>query len=95
MKQLYIVELNQELLVVAEGEAKAEAFALEALRAGRADWSEGINACASKMNYLPGDWDLECIPYGFRDETERDRTVGGWIKCGAAPFYVSKNRPLT
>jgi len=42
------------------------------------------------MSYLPSDWDLDAIPFGNREKSDPDRSVGKWIELGAAPEYKTK-----
>lgn len=79
-KQLYVVELLQELVVVAESKQEAEALARDA------DY-DTPSVSATELCFLPADWDLDCIPWGEQDDSNPDRTVGEWIELGAAPRY--------
>lgn len=78
MKQLFVVEIVREVLVVAETVSDAETLARDVNDCGTAD------VRASAMRYFPGDWDEKCIPWGNDDE-ELERTVGEWIAMGGAP----------
>jgi len=82
MKQLYVVELTQEFLILADSPLAAHHLALEA---AREDDTPPDVTSVSPMSYYPGEWDDDAIPYGDRDEEDPDRTVGEWIELGAAP----------
>jgi hypothetical protein len=86
-KQLFTVTLETEIVVLAENLSSAEGAAKEAQR----DIDPGaytIHAVA--MRHLPGDWDLQAIPFGDEDKDDPDRTTEQWIAQGAAPLYRPK-----
>ena len=83
MKQLFVVTMTTEILVVAEDAAEAEKLAQ---REPHVDWGEP-DYHVTPMTYLPADWDGDSIPFGHRDEAEPDRTVDQWMALGAAPLY--------
>lgn len=85
MKQLYVVELTREVVVVAESQKEAEQVALDTP-------DDGSDASAQEMMHYPGDWDEDSIPFGKGDPKDPDRTVSEWIAMGAAPKY--KVRPV-
>jgi hypothetical protein len=91
MKKLYVVTIETEILVVAESEEEASEVAEESLRDIDNDqWDKN----ARPMLFLPHDWEEGSIPFGDRDPSDPDRTIGGWIKAGAAPEYVALNKKL-
>lgn len=86
MKRLYVVTLSMEVVVVAEGPSEASRIA-EVADIDFHSW----DGDAVEMRHLPGDWDLDCIPFGDADP---ERTVGQWIEAGAAPAYVDPTKKL-
>lgn len=82
MKQLYVVTLSMEVVVVAEDPQEAAQIA-ETVDIDGTSW-EGH---AVELRYLPADWDLDCLPFG---DSADEMTIGKWIKAGAAPKYVTK-----
>jgi len=84
MKQLYVVCIEHEIIVVAENEVEAIRHAGDSLR----DLDIGTDdMTASPMSYLANGWGTGEIPYGYRDPKDPDRTVGEWVQQGAAPKY--------
>lgn len=90
-KQLFVVTLTREILVVADDAFEAQEMAQDAEREG--DLEEPA-AHAVEMSFLPGGWEMTSIPWGDRDETDPDRTVGKWIEMGAAPQYTAMQERL-
>jgi hypothetical protein len=84
-KQLFIVSMTNEVIVVAEDVAEALRLAQD----GDVEWSDCYYS-AAPMSYFPGDWDINCIPFGKRVEEDPDRTIGDWMKKGAAPEYDAR-----
>lgn len=83
-KQLWVVEIVQELVVVAEDRDEAVKLGLKAAKEDPHDGGEpGVSA--SEMMYYPGDWEDDNIPYGYSDPADPDRSLGKWIDMGAAP----------
>lgn len=91
MKQLFIVTVATDIIVVAEDAAEAEKFAIKATNDGDLD---EFDAEASAFTHYPGGWDEKCLPFGYRDPAEPDRHIGGWIEAGAASHYVSRAAAL-
>lgn len=84
MKQLFVVQLTYEVVIVADDAAAAERISnTEHIDRGEAD------TVVRPLSYLPADWDKDSIPFGDRVEEDPDRTVGQWIELGAAPDYVT------
>lgn len=84
MKQLFVVQLTYEVVIVADDAASAENISnTEPIDRGEAD------VIVRKLSYLPADWELDSLPFGDQVEEEPDRTVGRWIELGAAPDYVA------
>lgn len=90
VKRLFVVELINEMIVLADSPEAAERFAKRIQR----DEAGEPDAQASDMAYYPGDWDSSSIPFGDRDEAEPDRTVEKWIELGAAPEYRTRKKPV-
>lgn len=86
MKQLFIVEISAETVVLAENEQEAmeiaEGYAMDlTFEAHRPE----------RLTALPDGWDEDSLPYG----DDSDKTIGQWIDEGAAPKYVGRtNRAL-
>lgn len=72
--RIYNVTIETEIAVVADSPEEAEEIALEEMR----DIDEW-DASAAPMTYLPGDWDADSIPFGYRDPAAPDRTIAGWL----------------
>jgi hypothetical protein len=83
-KQLFVVTVTTETVVLAEDMHEAEALARDDLNDIMFDGG-GPDVMASPMTYYPGDMDEGCIPYGHRDDEDPDRTIGEWVDRGAAP----------
>jgi hypothetical protein len=82
-KKLFVVTLTTEVVVVADDLDSAEDLALAAER----DRQLEPAARASEMRYLPGDFDLDSIPFGDCDDSDPDRTIQGWIDAGAGEMF--------
>jgi hypothetical protein len=80
-KQLYVVSVTTEIVVLAESTEEAEEIAEDC----RIDW-EGPGF-AQPMRVMPAGWDLDSVPFGEGDEEDPDRPLKGWIERGAAPEY--------
>ena len=81
-KQLFVVTIEVETIVVADGRVEAEELALEIFRD-----QDGWSSRAVPMDCFPAEWEGNSIPYGDADPEAPDRTVDEWIKLGAAPEY--------
>lgn len=88
--QLFAVTITTEIIVLAESEAEAVSLAKDEsdIEFSECDYS------AAPLSYLPGDWDVNAIPFGERLTESPDRTVGEWIKEGAAPEYTRRRKQL-
>lgn len=74
-RRLYTVTLSLELVVLAETEADAQRVALDVVTSGEC-MEEPEPTDAAELSYLPGGYDLDCLPYGGdRDETIGERDV--------------------
>lgn len=83
MKQLFIVQLTYEVVIVADDAASAERISnTESIERGEPE------TAVRSLSYLPADWEMDSIPFGDRVEEDPDRTVGRWIELGAAPDYT-------
>ncbi len=83
-KQLYVVEITTEIVVLADDAKEAEALAFDEFRMNNID---DFDMHATDMTYYPANWDDKAIPYGHREEDDPDRTIGEWIKLGAVPKF--------
>jgi hypothetical protein len=83
-RKLYVVSVEAEMLVVAESAEQAKELAF---KNGEFEWYQE-DYRASEMTHMPAAWDEDSIPFGLSDESEPDRTVGGWLAAGAAKTYV-------
>jgi len=86
-RRLYTVTLSLELVVIAETEADAQRVALDVVTSGEC-MEEPEPTDAAELSYLPGGYDLDCLPYGG----DRDETIGELIEQGAAPGYSARMR---
>lgn len=77
-KQLYVVRIETEIVVLAENEKEAENFA-------RYESIDDTPDCrATPMRYIPGTWDHESLVYG----AEGDQDLGTLIDQGLAPEFT-------
>jgi len=83
-KRLFVVTITRELVVVASDRDEAQMLAQEEESDVEILEPEYM---ATPMRHLPADWDLDSVPYGYRDPSEPDREIGAWIEKGAAPEY--------
>lgn len=90
-KRLFTVTIEADIVVLARDEDEATDIAIETL--SHLD-DEEWNVSPSRMTYLPGDWDADCIPFGDGVPEDPDRTVGEWIELGAAPEYTATRDKL-
>lgn len=86
-KKLFVVSIETEVVVLADDEREAER---EAERIPLGDCT--VDYHAAPMAFMPADWDETAIPFGKTGESER--TIGEWVKLGAAPKYVELNERL-
>jgi len=80
-KELWVVTISAEVVVLAEDSIDAVEEARSAIRDGSV---EPEPESAGEMTYLPDGWDLDCLPYGGDND---DETLGVLIEAGAAPKY--------
>jgi len=85
VKKLYTVELTTCIVVLAKSIEEAEE---KGMFYGR---YEEPDSSASEMTHIPGDWELECIPYG---DDKEEKTIKTLIEEGAAPAYVETMKKL-
>jgi len=85
MKKLYTAKVEIDLVVIADDKDEAKIVALNSFKDECFPYID-----VEEMNDLPGDWELNCIPYGKSDQNDPDRTVEGWINVGAAPAYQER-----
>jgi hypothetical protein len=86
-KQLFVVQLSTEVIVLAESREAAEEYARDEYKELVSD-GLGPDAMAAPMTYYPGEWDEGSIPYGTIDSDgdDPDRTIRDWVAMGAAPM---------
>src|SRR5687767_4810150 len=87
-KQLFVVSLEAEVLVLADSPEDAEE---RAMRIPGLDVKEAMSAYASPMSYWPVDWEPESFPFG---DDQNEKTAGELVAEGAAPdmgLSVEKN----
>ena len=90
MRKLYNVTLETVIVVLADSPEQAEELGREALDEGDHD----PDAHAMPLTSLLYGWVPDAIPFGLRDESEPDLTIGDWIKRGAAPgFKTEEEKP--
>jgi len=79
MKQLYVVALETEIIVLADNAKEAENIALKT--------NDNFNpsATATEMTYWPDDWEDDCLPYG----SQNNKTIKELVDAGAAPKLKS------
>jgi hypothetical protein len=89
-KRLFTVQIVHEIVVVADDASSAEKRMLvESINDFGPPEISAVPLCC-----LPADWDEDSIPFGDEDPSEPDRTVGGWMKLGAAPDYEALRAKL-
>lgn len=84
MEQLWIVTVQDEVVVLAESAEGAMRLAKKARRDGTLNPEP---ESAAPMTYMPGDWDSDCLPYGNGSDAD---SIGVLIKDGRAPKYLGK-----
>lgn len=85
MKQLFDVEVAQNVIVLAETKEEARRLARDAVRGlGSSDF----DFFASEMSSLPGDWEEDALPFGG----EGTKTIAEYVAEGAAPAYVAAKK---
>ncbi len=75
--RLYTVTVTNEYVVLAESREDAEEVAEREVE------SETPDITVTKFKHYPGNYGPESIPYGHRDPSDPDRTIGEWISSGA------------
>lgn len=89
-KRLYNVTIEAEIVVLAESRREAETIASQISISDLDPWNE----TARDFSYMPSDWDEDSIPFGSEDPANIDKTVGEWLKDGAAPEYMETMEAL-
>lgn len=84
MEQLWIVTVQDEVVVLAESAEEAMKLAKKAKHDGTLNPEP---ESATPMTYMPCNWDSDCLPYGNASDAD---TIGALIKDGRAPKYLGK-----
>jgi len=84
-RKLYTVTIETEIVVLAIDENAAEEAAEGAMHELS---SYDYSIMASPMRYLPGDWDLDALPYEDDNGDGAELSIGDLVKLGAAPKYL-------
>lgn len=88
-KQLYVVSIEAEIVVLAESEDQAEKLAKKAKR-DVDDWDYRGKA----MSHMPSGWEGDCVPFGLSEDSDPARDIDGWVEAGAAPEYAALRAKL-
>lgn len=78
--KLFSVTITTEIVVVAEDAHAAGDEARDVIR--ELDYEE-FQVHATLLRRLPGEWTMDSIPYGERDQPNPDRTIRGWVDADA------------
>jgi hypothetical protein len=86
-KKLYVVSTEVDVVVRVESREEAQRIASDQCASDLMQSNVAADWNATEMMWLPGDWDLDCLPYGDGDS---DETIRELIEAGEAPGYAAQ-----
>jgi len=86
-KKLYVVSTEVDVVVRAESREEAQRIASDQRASDLMQSNVAADWNATEMMWLPGDWDLNSLPYSDSDD---NKTIRELIEAGEAPGYAAQ-----